>query len=285
MTAMLADLEVATLAIRKLDNNSEIQNRHQQENEWVEAFGDLVQNEVRDRRRLGNERYDAYLKMLRASAQAALLGRGAVSIPVLTWMYGRPEEIPATLDASEWVQSVTRSSLRLQVGGLPVVPGSSAAFRQRIAEEIATFRTRWDWIMNPLVVAVALEVIVRLDADTPDAVLHDLDNAVRDYLLPAIMPQFDIVSDHRWTIDFEDLRRREPDLAARWGSNPTPPVRGVTRYDVWRLPAVAGQPGFVSVALVADMDGAGGMMEQVDRNVDLWVKEDSTSRFSRRRRR
>ena len=40
---------------------------------------------------------------------------------------------------------------------------------------------------------------------------------VRDYLIHGIVPSFGTVSDHRWTIDFEELRRTDPELAARWG--------------------------------------------------------------------
>lgn len=44
----------------------------------------------------------------------------------------------------------------------------------------------------------------------------------------------------------------------------------MTRYEVWRLPAVVDEPGFVSVALIADMDATGDIMEQVDELIDKW---------------
>ena len=57
----------------------------------------------------------------------------------------------------------------------------------------------------------------------PKAVLHDLDNVVRDYLIPKIVPTFGTVTDHRWLIDFEGVATERPKLAASWGDNPTPP--------------------------------------------------------------
>lgn len=45
----------------------------------------------------------------------------------------------------------------------------------------------------------------------------------------------------------------------------------MTRYEVWRLPAVKDEPGFVSVALVADMDAKGDIMEQADKRIDEWL--------------
>jgi hypothetical protein len=79
----------------------------------------------------------------------------------------------------------------------------------------------------------------------------------------------------RWLIDFEDLRRRDPELAARWGPNPTPPKAtrdGVTRYDAWRLPpAGQGKTGFVSVALVADTEFRGDFFHQIDDQIRRWA--------------
>lgn len=210
------------------------------------------------------------------SAQRALLGRSGVNIPVLGWLYGLPRGIPTGFDKSMWAQLVGGSKLRLQVGELPVAAGGSAPFRQRVADEITAFKKRWDWIINPLVVAVALEVVVRPSPRTPAGVLHDLDNIVRDYLISGIVPAFGTVSDHRWMIDFDDLRRRDPKLAASWGPNPTPPVgtrNGVTSYEVWRPPAADEEPGFVSVALVADTDAKGNLMDQMEEHIGKWADD------------
>jgi hypothetical protein len=141
-------------------------------------------------------------------------------------------------------------------------------------------------IISPLVIAVALEVVVRPNAATPVAVLHDLDKIVRDYLLPRIIPSFSTVTDHRWTVDFAELRQRDPKLADQWGPNPTPPPgtkQGVTRYEAWRLPPVAGEAGFVSVALVADMDARGGKFDQIDEWASKWADAQSGASSKRRR--
>lgn len=119
--------------------------------------------------------------------------------------------------------------------------------------------------------------------------MHDLDNIVRDYLIPGIVPAFGAVSDHRWTIDFEELRARDPKLAKSWGPNPTPPAGtkyGVTRYEVWRLPAVENEPGFVSVALVADMDAKPDLMGHMDECIRDWQENlHGDRRYPLRRRR
>lgn len=288
--AMLDDLELAANALHAAESMDSYYERDR-EGEWIDTFRDLIRDEAQQRKALGDKLYEAYRKMVRWSAQRALLGRSGVDIPVLGWMYGLPRGIPAGFDKGMWANLVGESKLRLQVGELPIATGGSSAFKQKVVDEIAAFKTRWDWIINPLVVAVALEVIVRPNPKTPPAVLHDLDNIVRDYLIPGIVPAFGTVSDHRWTIDFTELRSRDPKLTESWGAYPTPPAgtrNGVTRYEVWRLPAVENEPGFVSVALVADIDAKGDMMAQMDEHIREWRKnlsEDDRHPWRRRHRR
>lgn len=270
--AMLDDLELAGVALQASETMAS-QYERELEDEWVDTFRDLVRDEKGHRKALGDKTYDAYREMVRWSAQRALLGRSGVIIPVLGWMYGLPRGVPTGLHKTMWAGLVGDSKLRLQIGELPIATGEKAAFKQRVSDEIAAFKKRWDWVISPLVIAVALEVVVRPNPKTPPAVLHDLDNIVRDYLIPNIVPAFGTVSDQRWTIDFDGLRKSDPKLADAWGQNPTPPAgtrNGVTRYEAWRLPAVEGESGFVSVALVADIDAKGDLMQQMDEQISEW---------------
>lgn len=203
--AMLDDLELAGVALQSAET-MESQYEREREDEWVDTYRDLIRDEKAQRKALGDKMYEAYREMVRWRAQRALLGRSGVNIPVLGWMYGLPWDLPTSFDKTMWAGLVGDSKLRLQVGELPIATGGSSALRQNVADEIAAFKKRWDWIISPLVVAVALEVVVRPNHKTPPAVLHDLDNIVRDYLIPDIVPAFGTVSDQRWTIDFAELR-------------------------------------------------------------------------------
>ncbi len=145
--------------------------------------------------------------------------------------------------------------------------GTSQAFRDRVDGEIERFWKRWGWMVDPLVVPVGLEVVVRPNAAMPPAVLHDLDNVVREYLIPRMVPSFGTVLDYRWTIDFDELRRTNPERARMWRQFGMPPKgtkAGVTGYQVWRIPPVAGEPGFVSVALAAEWDGKANPFRLLD---------------------
>jgi hypothetical protein len=126
------------------------------------------------------------------------------------------------------------------------------------------------------VVPIALEVVIRPDPATPGAVLHDLDNVVRDYLLPKIVPSFGTVSDVRWTLDLDQMRQSAPEVAKYWSANSLPPKQtraGVTRYEAWRLPPESGEPGFVSVALLSDTEATGDVMDQVREHVRVWERK------------
>ncbi|MFD4121057.1 hypothetical protein ACFWQD_07075 [Alcaligenes faecalis] len=275
LNAMLDDLELAAEALRVAEMDMEYLYESERDGEWIETFRDLKDNETDNRRRLGVDLYDAYVKMTRWNAQRALFKRSGVTIPILTSMYGRPKDLYTGIGNEMWAEMISGSKLRLQVGDLPTKSGSSDVFKQSVLNEIAAFKQRWDWLISPLVVAVALEVVIRPNPATPAAVLHDLDNIVRDYLLPSIVPKFGTVSDHRWNIDFDELQKTNPQLAASWGPNPTPPPStrsGVTRYEAWRLPAVPGEPGFVSVALIADVDARGDLMDEVDERIKKWTQ-------------
>ncbi|MDX7660893.1 hypothetical protein SJ554_00270 [Enterobacter asburiae] len=272
--AMLDDLELAAEARRSIEMSSDYFYEQDREADWIKTFRDLIDHETNYRRSLGGDGYDAYRNMVRWYAQRAMLKSSGVTIPVLNWMYGRPKDITTGFGQERWASLIRASKIRLQVGELPITKGSSDVFKQTVSKEIIAFKNRWDWLINPLVVSVALEVIVRPNPATPTAVLHDLDNIVRDYLLPSIVPKFGTVSDHRWTIDFNELQRTNPEIAKSWGANPMPPPgtkSGVTRYEAWRLPAVVGEPGFVSVALLADVDATGDHMDEIDQSIKAWA--------------
>src|SRR5712664_447172 len=120
-----------------------------------------------------------------------------------------------------WPTVIRQTGLRIQLGELPARTGDSSLFKQRIDAALADFEQRGGWLIRPLVAQ------------------HDLDNIVRDYLLPKMVAKFGTVSAHVWTVDFEEMARVAPDLAQRWGAEPKPPKGtrdGVTGYEVWQLP-------------------------------------------------
>jgi hypothetical protein len=272
----LDDVELAKQLAQSSGRANETWMREQQEEDWIDSYRDCLRDEERKRAVLGDDGYAAHRRMTRWYAQRAALKRSGLDAQTLGWMYARPKTIGIGITAAEWAAIIRKSPLRMQIGDLPIKRGEAGVFKQSVAREIARFKQQWAWLIDPLSIAVGVEVVVRPNPATPAAVLHDLDNVVREYLLPRIVPAFDIVSDHRWRIDLEELARIDPKLAAAWGEHPTPPKStrsGVTRYEAWRLPPVPGEPGFVSVALVADTDGHGGLLDRIDDETRKWERD------------
>jgi hypothetical protein len=272
MSAFREDLVLAATALRDLDMADPTQYEPYAE---MRHFRDLIENEPSHRSRLGDSLYDAFFKMSSWSAQQAVLSQASVTTATLAWLFDVPKTGIANPFPAMWDKMFRNSSLRLQVGELPIRSGEAADFKQRIEASVIAFKQKWDWLISPLVVPVALQVVVRPSPGTPRGVLHDLDNIVRDYLIKQIVPNFGTVSDHRWLIDFEEMRRRDAKMAAWWGDNPTLPKGtrvGVTRYEAWRLPAAKkGKRGFVSAAIVFDDPVAGGIFRQIDDQVGKWA--------------
>jgi hypothetical protein len=100
-----------------------------------------------------------------------------------------------------WPHVIRETTLRIQLGELPARTGDSGLFKQRIDAALVGFQQRWGWLISPLVVPVGLQVIFRPNPLTPPGAQHDLDNVVRDYLLPKIVAKFGTVSAHIWTVD------------------------------------------------------------------------------------
>jgi hypothetical protein len=288
---LLDDLELSAEALREIEENDPGRRyRADREEDAISSFKRLVQNETENRRRLGDQLYEAMVKMERWYAQRALLARSRLNTAHLCWLMGRPKGDVMDPLHDTWDSVIRGTALRVNVGELPSTPGSSAEFKRRIDAELTTFKRQWEWLISPLVVPAGLEVVVRPSPTTPKAVLHDLDNIVRDYLLPQIVPKFGTVTDHRFTVDFEELKRVDPGLAARWAAEPGPPKGtrdGISRYEAWRLPpAPARKKGFVSVALVADTEPYGDLFQQIDDQIKQWadlVQSESNSARSGRR--
>jgi hypothetical protein len=276
MDSFLSDLALAAEAFRNLDmDDLAHEYERERDREWIDQLRDLIRNEASHRRRLGNSLYDAFLKMTRWYGQRALLARATVTTADLALLFNVPKTGIATPFPAMWDQMFRTNGLRMHVGELPTQAGGSVLFKQQIEASITEFKETWDWLISPLVVPVALQAVVRPSASMPKGTLHDLDNVAGDYLLPKIVPTFGTVTDHRWTIDFDELRRTDPKLADRWGDNPTPPKgtrSGVTRYEAFRLPAAKkGEKGFVSVAIVLDDQLSGDVFRQMDEQIEKWA--------------
>ena len=234
---------------------------------------DLKRNETRERRLLGDDLYHGYFKMARWSAQRALLSQSGVNIPVLSWMYGFPKGIPTGFAKEEWrgswvaPNSASRSASYLSLQA--PLRSSSKASRKKSRRSRSGGAGSSIPSLSPS----------RSRSSFARTMLHHRRSFTTSTISSALPhPRHRPVIWYRVRSLLDDRLRRTPpkNFELAWGANQTPPPgtkSGVTRYEAWRLPPVAGEAGFVSVALVADLDVSGGLIDQIDRRNQDWADE------------
>src|SRR5262245_57947712 len=157
---MLKDLELTSKAMSALDNRDHMY-EVDQENEAIVDYNRLMQREDENRKRLGDHLFDALPNMKRWQVQRSFRRDTALTTKQLSWLYGLPNPTFMASLGNVWEEVVRTTPLRIQIGELPTRPGSSDAFIEHVDEQVEAFKKKWDWLICPLVVPVALEVMVR----------------------------------------------------------------------------------------------------------------------------
>jgi hypothetical protein len=291
--SLLADLDLAV--------NSD---QHRDDDRWersvsldraIDEVRDMLRDEAEFRRSLGNRAFETMLRFVRQQAQEQMLGRAAVTPLDLAKMYNVSGRALGIDFAEIWEQTFASTPLRILLSELPQVKGASTLWREEIDAKLRDFQSRLGWLIDPLLVPVALEAVIKPPPPSRQNNLHDLDNVLRTYLIPRVTDILKPASDYAFTLDEEALRRDAPYLFSNppsgWHNGISKPPAstkiGVTRYEAWRLPpANEGSQGFVSVAIVADMTGHGDTVRQIDDAIEDWRESlDGRSYLSSRRRR
>ncbi len=223
-------------------------------------FDNLEVNERYWRKQFGNEEYEAWLEITRQNLQNSFWGRSGLTPFDILMLFdlngaGVHREPP-------WDEVYSSSLLRIRLTELPQVHGQSAAGKSEIKTKLEEFRKKWRRLLTPLLVPVAVEVILRPPPLGRQKNIHDLDNVVRNYLLPRVAEALQPPSDYAFTL--RAVCRDLPPLSTRIG---------FSRYETWRLPpAPEGSTGFVSLAIVADITGHDSVLHRIDGTIDRWVQ-------------
>jgi Holliday junction resolvase RusA-like endonuclease len=232
----------------------------------------------------GKEAYDAWTRMLRREAQQQLLGKG-ISIWDLACMFGvagahrvddsvRLDSFRSEL-SDTWTRVFNENPIRIKLDTLPQRPGDSEHYKAHITTQLEAFQRQFRWIVEPLLTPVAMQVIVRPPYTRNSSVLHDLDNVVRDYLVPQFTQALKPPTNVLLTLDLEAHSRHTSEGTNRWpgrlGSVPKSANVGLTKYQAWRMQnSDAKAEGFVSVALVADAHNSTDFFRHIDSVIGDW---------------
>ena len=251
MKAFIEDLELAHHALSGQRYNAEEEMHRQRSDEALDHFNDLLRDEAKYRQLL-KVGYDSWLYSAKQRAQEALLDRHAsLKVEDLIHLYDAMGIGRVAKSASPALQHFAkdlRSSLekmfcetpfRILLEELPQENGSSGRYKATLEKEIQAFQARFRRLLEPLLIPVALEVVIKPPPPSRTRALHDLDNVLRDYLIPRVVDTLKPPSDIAWTVDIEQLKSSGSKYAKHWEektrSMPASTRIGLTRFEAWRL--------------------------------------------------
>ena len=227
-----------------------------------ERLADIRSDEAFWRAQYGDARYEELERFARQRVQEPFFGRSGLTptdIAMLFNLHGAGSSFDST---RLWEEAYADSLFRIRLSELPQATGQSDSWKKEIDTKLADFKARCGSLIDPLLVPVALEVVIRPPPPSRQKNVHDLDNVLRTYLLPRVFEALKPPSDYAFTIG--QLATDMPPVSTRIG---------VTRYEAWRLPpASEGSNGFVSLAVVTDMTGLDGAMSAVEDLTDKWAE-------------
>lgn len=278
------DLAWVTSGLDQLfDDESEERWDHADDN--IANLRDYLDHEGQYRARLGDRTYEAFRDFTRRQVQQYLLRGSEIGLLDLAALLrvGAPKGMQYLDTLVNRTQAATATrfrhrAVRIHLDELPRIPGTSAAYKQSIDEQIAAYLKQYGWILRPLRMPVGLQVVVRPPLPGRAQALNDLDNVVRTHLVPRILSAFVPPSNYVWMLD--------PAARAEWevshGRLPASTRVGLTRIEAWQIPRDAGDNshGFVSAALVEDLRVIEGVFSRVDRVVERGMEARRAHRAS-----
>jgi hypothetical protein len=277
LDALRADLRLIMHHERTREPSHEDWENRRVRDRAVDELRKMLRDEAALRRRDGDRLFEFCLEIARREAQERLLEQPALRPIDLACMFD--VDSPALgVELAAWRENLFVSSpLRIRLSELPQVTGASAVWVQEIDTKLRDFRQQYGWLIDPLVIPVALEVVIKPPPPSRQNALHDLDNVLREYLLPALIDILKPVSHYSFALarlHGSDDPPPSSDLVIgrdtiRLSRPPASTRMGVTRFEAWRLPpAKTGSLGFVSVAIVADMSGFNDLLSQIDEEIE-----------------
>lgn len=235
----------------------------------AERLGDLRADEALHRATVGDEAFETELRLARWEFQRAVLGYEMLRPRDLALLFGRLHpNLPTRGASSRDLMNVMaarfgRPLFRIPIEALPIKRGAGAEYRETVEPALGAFLKRWLGALTPLCAPVALEAIVK-PPPGPRHHLFDLDNVMRNYLIPVATKVLAPPSHYLWAM-------AGPATVKVGRTLPASTRVGLVRFEAWRAPRPTGDdsPGFVSMALVADDSGLVDSIARVRSAVDL----------------
>lgn len=178
LDALLEDLKVIETVDDMLDELDE----YDRFNNPIERFVDLKRDKE-FRNHIGDARFDLWQGTVQMEAQQHLLGRAALLPRDLAYLY----HTRGVYAAKPWEMLFADAPLRITLSELSQVSDAAKLWQQEIKDKLRAFQTEFGWILDPLLVPVALEVLIKPPPPSRQNALRDLDNVLRNYLIPRVV--------------------------------------------------------------------------------------------------
>lgn len=289
MKAFTEDLELAHYILSESRYNLEEETLRQKSDAALDHFNDLIRDEARYSSLLGKDGYDSWLYSAKQRAQEALLDQHArLTVEDLIHLYdvtgigrlGSKNISPVLHQLAKDIRSsrdkmFCATPFRILLEELPQEKGSSDQYKATIEREIQEFQARFRRLLEPLLIPVALEAVIKPPPPSRTRALHDLDNVLRNYLIPRVVETFKPPSDIAWTINLDQLNQHTQYWEDKIRSMPASTKTGLTRFEAWRLPRSESDtsPGFVSLAVVHDPAGMDSILHRLNKLLENWEEE------------
>jgi hypothetical protein len=154
LASLLADLDLAV-------SSGQTRRDDHQDYDAGDAIGEIQCNEAKIRSRFSAQAYESMLQSARLRAQESLLGGTAVTPLDIAMMFnvsGRGLGIDA---AGLWEKIFAQSPLHIRLSELPQTDDASKLWTKEIDAKLRAFQADLGWLINPLLVPVALEVMIK----------------------------------------------------------------------------------------------------------------------------
>lgn len=244
MECLFQDIHLLMSSTDKHDDFRQFRDQYEF-SDHLEALEEWRRDEANIRRSYGDQAFESFLAHLNYLAQEALLSRNSLSIHDLNAMYNVTGRYFGFDHSKLWEQIFHYSPLRMLLDEFPQQSGTSSVWKRHIDQKLRDFQANFGGMVNPLVVPVALEVLIKPPPPSRNRGNPDLDNLLRKYIIPRVNEILNPVVKN-----------------------------GITRFEAYRLsPAQEGTNGFVNVAIVADTPGYDSVFKEIDEGLERW--EDS----------
>lgn len=276
--ALIQDLGIASHVQRHLHEKREREAyRPQRLDDAVERFIELVRDEREGRKWPSVELFHQWRALAQRDAQEALFTKTQVDLALLAHLHDSPS--PIVLPGhkiprmpTEDFENLLRSfPMRINLPNLPHKPNESAAYKRIVEEALRSFRSKYALLLTPLRIPAALEVFVKPPLAVSLHTVHDLDNIVRNYLIPAVV--FELKPFSSFEFSFRDRKPSAKEATeATSFKRPAPETTrfGVPRYEIWRLPRFVedASAGFVCLNFVYDPTGFEDSFRRLEKEIE-----------------